>query len=147
MGGWLTWNERDVSQSFMTMTVTYGYQWWGGWMYHIVTGVTSDVGVPSTYLVIHENAFEIVVCDLASILSRPQFVKVMACYLCQIIIWSNDDLLSVEPWAHFKSPLEKVHCIWTCRLRHRGRFISVPVFESPTRNQPTQHITDHEQGP
>ena len=24
MGGWLTWNERDVSRSFMTMTVTYG---------------------------------------------------------------------------------------------------------------------------
>ena len=22
--GWLTWNERDVSLSFMTMTVTYG---------------------------------------------------------------------------------------------------------------------------
>ena len=24
MGGWLTWNERDVSRSFTTMTVTYG---------------------------------------------------------------------------------------------------------------------------
>ena len=35
----------------MTMTVTYGKPWWGGWMYHIVTGVTSEVGVPSTYLV------------------------------------------------------------------------------------------------
>ena len=23
-GGWLTWNERDVSRSFMTITVTYG---------------------------------------------------------------------------------------------------------------------------
>ena len=23
-GGWLTWNERDVSWSFMTMVVTYG---------------------------------------------------------------------------------------------------------------------------
>ena len=23
-GGWLTWNERDVSRYFMTMTVTYG---------------------------------------------------------------------------------------------------------------------------
>ena len=22
--GWLTWNERDLSRSFMTMTVTYG---------------------------------------------------------------------------------------------------------------------------
>ena len=27
------------------------WPWWGGWMYRIVTGVTSDVGVPSTYLV------------------------------------------------------------------------------------------------
>ena len=40
--GWLTWDERDVSWSFMTMT--FG---WGGWMYWAVTGVTSDVGVPS----------------------------------------------------------------------------------------------------
>ena len=24
-GRWLTWNERDVSRSFMTMTVTYGW--------------------------------------------------------------------------------------------------------------------------
>ena len=31
--------------------LTYGLTWWGGWMYRIVTGVTSDVGVPSTYLV------------------------------------------------------------------------------------------------
>ena len=27
----------------------------GGWMYHIVTGVTSDVGVPLTYLVVSET--------------------------------------------------------------------------------------------
>ena len=27
------------------------WPWWGGQMYRIVTGVTSDVGVPSTYLV------------------------------------------------------------------------------------------------
>ena len=27
------------------------WPWWGGRMYQIVTGVTSDVGVPSTYLV------------------------------------------------------------------------------------------------
>ena len=27
------------------------WPWWGGWMYRIVTGETSDVGVPSTYLV------------------------------------------------------------------------------------------------
>ena len=27
------------------------WPWWGGQMYQIMTGVTSDVGVPSTYLV------------------------------------------------------------------------------------------------
>ena len=57
MGGHLTWNERDVSRSFMTMTVTYGLPWWDGWMYHIVTGVTSDVGVPSTHLVHSANGY------------------------------------------------------------------------------------------
>ena len=39
------------SRSFMTMTVTI---WWprsGVWIYQIVTGVTSVVGVPSTHLV------------------------------------------------------------------------------------------------
>ena len=50
-GGWLPWNERGVSRSFMTMIVTCGYPWWDGWMYRILTGVTSDVGVLSTYLV------------------------------------------------------------------------------------------------
>ena len=28
------------------------WPWWGGRMYRIVTGVTSDIGVPSTYLVL-----------------------------------------------------------------------------------------------
>ena len=30
----------------------YGWPWRGWWMYRMVTGVTSDVGVPSTYLVL-----------------------------------------------------------------------------------------------
>ena len=40
-----------VGRSFMTMTMTI---WWprsGVWIYQIVTGVTSVVGVPSTHLV------------------------------------------------------------------------------------------------
>ena len=49
--GLLTWHEIDVSQSFMTMSVTFVWPWWSGWIYRIVTGVTSDVGMPSTYLV------------------------------------------------------------------------------------------------
>ena len=47
--GCLIWNRRDMSLSFMTMTVTFGLPWWGGWMYLIGTGITSDVDMPSTY--------------------------------------------------------------------------------------------------
>ena len=46
--GPLTWNQRDGSHPLMTrilICVTMG-----GRIYRIVTGVTSDVGVPSTYL-------------------------------------------------------------------------------------------------
>ena len=44
------------SRSFMTMTVTL---WWprsGVWIYHIVTGVTSMVSVPSAHLVASDNS-------------------------------------------------------------------------------------------
>ena len=43
------------SRSFMTMTMTI---WWprsGVWIYQIVTGVTSVVGVLSTHLVLHTH--------------------------------------------------------------------------------------------
>ena len=49
--GQLTWYKRDMSRPFMTVTLTFVGPWWGSWMYRIVTGLTSDVGVPSTYLV------------------------------------------------------------------------------------------------
>ena len=75
-GWWLTWNVRDVSWSFMTMTVTYGRPWWGGWMYRIVTGATSDVGVLSTYLVVWGNG--------------------MVPAQCQVITWISGDCLSVR---------------------------------------------------
>ena len=46
--GWLTWNEKDVSHPFrIDLCDPAGVNT----MYRIVTGVTSDVGVPSTYLV------------------------------------------------------------------------------------------------
>ena len=44
--------ERDVSLPFMTMTLTCVWPRSGGCMYQIVSGVTLDVGVPSTYLVL-----------------------------------------------------------------------------------------------
>ena len=49
--GWLTLHEGGGSRSFMTMIMTI---WWprsGVWIYQVVTGVTSVVGVPSTHLV------------------------------------------------------------------------------------------------
>ena len=49
--GWLTLHKGGGSRSFMTMTMTI---WWPGsgvWIYQIVTGVTSVVGVLSTHLV------------------------------------------------------------------------------------------------
>ena len=51
--GQLTWNEVDVSQSFMTMIVTFLWPWWGGWMFRITTQVISDISVPWTNLVFH----------------------------------------------------------------------------------------------
>ena len=49
--GRLTLHKGCGSRSFMTMTMTI---WWlrsGVWIYQIVNGVTSVVGVPSTHLV------------------------------------------------------------------------------------------------
>ena len=50
--GWLTLHKGGGSRSFMTIIMTI---WWprsGVWIYQVVTGVTSVVGVPSTHLVI-----------------------------------------------------------------------------------------------
>ena len=57
--GWLTLHKGGGSRSFMTMTMTI---WWprsGVWIYPIVTGVTSVVGVPSTHLVLYTIACHI----------------------------------------------------------------------------------------
>ena len=55
--GWLTLHKEGGSRSFMTMTMTI---WWprsGVWIYQIVTGVTSVVGVLSTRLVLNNVFF------------------------------------------------------------------------------------------
>ena len=50
MGLPIEMEQKDVSHPIMTMILTL-FVWprWGGRIYRIVTGVTSDVGVPSTY--------------------------------------------------------------------------------------------------
>ena len=60
MVGSLTLHKGGGSRSFMTMIMTI---WWpssGVWIYQIVTGVTSVVGVPSTHLVLFwfDQAFQ-----------------------------------------------------------------------------------------
>ena len=45
-------SEITVIHSWAWYWLTVVWPWWGGRMYWIVTGVTSDVGVPSTYLVV-----------------------------------------------------------------------------------------------
>ena len=53
------WNRLISGMWMKLMWVDHSWQWvwpwWGGWMYRIVTGVTSDVCVPSTYLVWKEK--------------------------------------------------------------------------------------------
>ena len=41
--GQLTWNETDMSRLFLTIAMTFVWPWWGGWMYWVVTEVTSSV--------------------------------------------------------------------------------------------------------
>ena len=74
--GWLTLHKGGGSRSFMTMIMTI---WWprsGVWIYQVVTGVTSVVGVPSTHLVGSDNG-----------LSPGRR---------QAIIWTNVGILSIE---------------------------------------------------
>ena len=53
-----SWN---VDQSFMTMTVIFGWTLLGDWMYGIVTTVTSDVSMPSIHLVCNKSILFIVI--------------------------------------------------------------------------------------
>ena len=58
--GRLILHKRGGSRSFMTMTI-----WWprsGVWIYHIVTGMTSVVGVPSTHLVVFIETWKFNIC-------------------------------------------------------------------------------------
>ena len=65
------------------------WPWWGGRMYRIVNRVTSDVGVPSTYVVGSDNGLPPV--------------------QCQATIWTDAGLLSVGTWgAYFSEILMKL---------------------------------------
>ena len=83
--GRLTLHKGGGSRSFMTMTI-----WWprsGVWIYQIVTGVTSVVGVPSTHLVVNELVQQKHV-DVTStkIISR-MICSIWVVFLCQCSHW------------------------------------------------------------
>ena len=62
-----TLHNGGGSRSFMTMTI-----WWprsGVWIYQIVTGVTTVIGVPSTHLVAHYFLIEVPVSASSPILN------------------------------------------------------------------------------
>ena len=81
--GRLTLHKGGGSRSFMTMIMTI---WWprsGVWIYQIVTGVTSVVGVPSTHLVL--SAFLKNYSTLIEI--SLKFLRVKLLSLVQIMAW------------------------------------------------------------
>ena len=48
--GRLTWCEGDASRSCMTIASTLVFPWWFVWMYLIVAGVVSGIGIPSIHI-------------------------------------------------------------------------------------------------
>ena len=88
--GRLTFHKGGGSRSFMTMIMTI---WWpssGVWIYQIVTGVTSVVGVPSTHLVGSDNGLS------------PE--------RCQAIIWTNAGIWLMGPrGTNFSEILIEIH--------------------------------------
>ena len=74
--GWLTLHKGGGSRSFMTMTMTI---WWprsGVWIYQIVTGVTSVVGVPSTHLVYFCSFYNSNACVWNRLTSQISFIVI-----------------------------------------------------------------------
>ena len=93
----LTWSERDVSHPFMTMLLSLVWPWWGGWMYWIVTGVTSDISMPSTYLV--GNDLHLVKMENGSWLfsqpcwtTKPDITSTFLTHFGPVIPYCNRDL-------------------------------------------------------
>ena len=94
--GRLTFHKGGGSRSFMTMIMTI---WWpssGVWIYQIVTGVTSVVGVPSTHLVTFEMLWgkcnEVKYLDPLTLMTFPLHVVVLK-YVSEVLIGWNHSLL------------------------------------------------------
>ena len=85
----------------MTMTLTLVSPWWGGWMYQIVSRVTSDGGMPSTYLFIIIINIIVIIISLSLLLYRhfTSFLDTETSQVVQIYI--------KEKHKHLQN-----HCCW-----------------------------------
>ena len=84
--GRLTLHKGGGSRSFMTMTMTI---WWprsGVWIYQLVTGVTSVIGVPSTHLVVLYNCLYKIIDELLLRLLIVWCFWYKHCWL-NLIVW------------------------------------------------------------
>ena len=92
--GWLTLHKEGGNRSFMTMTMTI---WWprsGVWIYQIVTGVTSVVGVPSTHLVY----FNIISCKLKYQFSNSLRIRERGTSGGQLMARYRSDMKPASAW-------------------------------------------------
>ena len=108
--GWLTLHKGGGSRSFMTMIMTI---WWprsGVWIYKVVTGVTSVVGVPSTHLVtvyvyvMLYNGAKPSAATVLTIKSDYIFPNFLCLILHSLLLinWGNLKRLTVSVWWHLK---------------------------------------------
>ena len=82
-----TWaNISSFTHSFLDQ-----YIWFNVWVRYFVWNFKGTFEIPhkisypyNSYIFMKENAFEMVVCEMAAILSRPWCVKSYTCFLWQI---------------------------------------------------------------
>ena len=80
------------------------WPWWGGRMYRIVTGVTSDVGVPSTYLVVFNSpSNQISPCSNSMVYIMPvDELKPQVASSCQWVLGSSKSVVTSKVVLTFK---------------------------------------------
>ena len=55
---WHVTKRMWVTHSWPCYRLRLMWPWWSGRMYQLVTGLTYDIGVPSTYLVLHRRSIK-----------------------------------------------------------------------------------------
>ena len=116
--GRLTLLKGGCSRLFMTMTLNIWWQRSGVWIYQIVTGVTSVVGVPSTHLVIAWNLSNKLQSNfdwIVKLFSQGNAFKIMSAN------WGTFCLDAASRVVHLRSPLVICvldNCWWHYPCKH-----------------------------